>query len=629
MHTRHLGCLAALAAFSMWTAAATANCQLQQLGTLPVDMQGLHPLVWTKINGTKARFILDSGSFYTTISRDAAEQYRLPITPRGAFLVSGVGGSERAQIATAESFDFLGIALPKIRFAVVDQDFGELAGLLGQNLLRVSDVEYDLANGIVRFIRPVGCADQPLAYWAVSTPYSSVELEYMDAGQSHLLANAMVNGHSIIVAFDTGASRSLLSLQAAQRADITISSAGVTSAGMVSGIGPGAIPVWVAPVATFQIGGEKVEHTHLLIGDIAPALPLGYVGNRPPDMLLGEDFFLSHRVYVAYSQNKLYFTYNGGPLFNLNLPQVVSGKTSLPPASSASPHATATTGGDAGSDAPTDADGFRRQGMAYASMSEFDRALSDLTRACELAPDDAENHYDRGVIYFQDKQYAPALKDFDTAITLQPDDIDAHLARAKLLRSRSDADPAATTAAIKADLDAVNRVLAPAAGMRLTLADLYGEAGDYSDAIAQVNEWLEGHPLLPYQVTGWNDRCRLRAAANQDLPGALEDCNRVLDLDMRLNRIANSRTHVMETLRHLQALDNRALVYLRLGHLQEAIHDYDSALRVNPKRPASLYGRGLAELRLGDKPQGQSDLAAAKKLDKDVGQRFATMGLTP
>jgi tetratricopeptide (TPR) repeat protein len=613
----------------MSTAVATANCQLQQLGTLPVDMQGLHPLVWTKINGTKARFVLDSGSFYTTISRDAAEQYRLPITPRGAFLVRGVGGSERAQIATAESFDFLGMALPKIRFAVVDQDFGELAGLLGQNLLRVSDVEYDLANGIVRFIRPVGCADQPLAYWAVSTPYSSVDLEYMDAGQSHLLANAIVNRHPIIVAFDTGASRSLLSLQAAQRAGITTSSSGVTSAGMASGIGPGAVPVWVAPVATFQIGGEKVEHTHLLIGDIAPALPLGYVGDRPPDMLLGEDFFLSHRVYVAYSQNKLYFTYNGGPLFNLNLQQAVSGKTSLPSATSASPHATAITGGDAGSDAPTDADGFRRQGMAYASMSEFGRALSDLARACELAPDDAENHYDRGMIYFQDKQYAPALKDFDTAITLQPDDIDAHLARAKVLHSRPDADPATTTAAIKADLDAVNRATAPAAGMRLTLADLYSELGDYSDAIAQVNEWLEGHPLLRYQITGWNDRCGLRAAANQDLPGALEDCNRVLDLDMRLNRIANFHTHVMEAPRHLQALDNRALVYLRLGRLQDAIYDYDSALGVNPNMPTALYGRGLAELRLGKKPLGQADLAAAEKLDKGVAQRFAKMGLAP
>jgi len=35
-------------------------------------------------------------------------------------------------------------------------------------------------------------------------------------------------------------------------------------------------------------------------------------------MLIGADFFLSHRVYVASSQNRLYFTYNGGPVFDLS-----------------------------------------------------------------------------------------------------------------------------------------------------------------------------------------------------------------------------------------------------------------------------------------------------------------------
>ena len=32
-------------------------------------------------------------------------------------------------------------------------------------------------------------------------------------------------------------------------------------------------------------------------------------------MLLGLDFIRAHRVLVAHSQRKLYFTYNGGPVF--------------------------------------------------------------------------------------------------------------------------------------------------------------------------------------------------------------------------------------------------------------------------------------------------------------------------
>lgn len=80
MRGRHLGYLSVLAAaFSLSATVAAANCQLQQLGTMPVDMQGLAPIVTTKINGVEARFILDSGSFYSMISDDAAARYRLQV----------------------------------------------------------------------------------------------------------------------------------------------------------------------------------------------------------------------------------------------------------------------------------------------------------------------------------------------------------------------------------------------------------------------------------------------------------------------------------------------------------------------------------------------------------------------
>ena len=34
------------------------------------------------------------------------------------------------------------------------------------------------------------------------------------------------------------------------------------------------------------------------------------------DMLLGVDFLRAHRVFVAHSQRKFYFTYTGGPVFS-------------------------------------------------------------------------------------------------------------------------------------------------------------------------------------------------------------------------------------------------------------------------------------------------------------------------
>jgi tetratricopeptide (TPR) repeat protein/predicted aspartyl protease len=628
---RHVTYSAGLVAAFLLTTAAAAKCQLEQIGVMPVEMQGLRPMISTKINGVDARFVVDSGAFYSTISSDAAAQYRLPVTPAPghAFYITGIGGSEKAGIATAESFEFLGTSLQNVRFLTIEQTFGSAAGLIGQNLLRISDVEFDLANGIVRFIKPVGCADQPLAYWAVSTPYSSVDLQYMDLAQSHLLSTAMVNGKRITVLFDSGASHSLLSLEAAQRLGITPDSPRVTFLGTVSGVGPGATQVWIAPVETFQIGGEKVEHTHVPIGKLGPDRPLGYVGDAGPDMLLGDDFFLSHRIYVAYSQKKLYFTYNGGPLFDLSVPQAASGLAKAPATPAAISQASATTNAQASSDAPTDAEGFNRRGMAYASMREFDRAIADLTRACDLAPGDAENRYQRGMIYFQDKQFKPALDDFNAAITLRPDDIDAHVVRAQLLQSQHDSNSAAAAAEIKLDLDAASRLAPAAAGVRLTLADLYGALGDYAAAVGQVDQWLAHHPLKNEQVAGLNDRCRLRATANQDLSEALDDCNHALNVkivralpngDLVSTPLAGGDPHI---------LDSRGLVHLRLGDLKDAIQDYDAALQANSSVASSLYGRGLAELRLGQKTQGQNDLGAAAKLDKRIAVRFAKMGLAP
>jgi tetratricopeptide (TPR) repeat protein/predicted aspartyl protease len=629
---RHFGYRAALAAFSLSTGIATANCQLQLIGSLPVDMHGLRPIVAAKINGVEARFGLDSGAFFSLISDDAAAQYQLSVTSVSTYgyYVRGMGGEERARMATVKSFEFLGMPLHNIEFLVVDQSFGAgYAGLIGQNLLRLSDVEYDLANGIVRFFKPLGCEQRPLAYWAVSTPYTAVALQPIDATEDHLRATAMVNGHRVAVWFDTGSPRSFLSLQAAERAGITPDSPGVTLLGLSGGIGPGSSKVWSAPVDSFQIGGEKVQHAHLLMQNLDPARRIGEVGDDIPDMLLGEDFFLSHRIYVAYGQRMLYFTYNGGPLFNLNLPQVDNSTAAPATSPDGAPQASAATAMQPGSDAPTDADGFRRRGLAYAAMREFGPALADLTRACELAPNDADDHYNRGVIYVEDGQVRHALQDFDTAITLQPNDIDAHLARAELLQSNLDTDPADAESEIKADLDAASRLAAPASGVRLTLGELYGRAGEYSAGIAQIDQWLSNHPIQNEQAAGLNERCWLRATADRDLHAALEDCNHALDLKPRASEETGSHISSPLIMDDSEILDSRGLVYLRLSRLQDAVHDYGSALSLDPKIPASLYGRGLAELLLGETAEGQADLAAATKLDSRIAKRFSDMGLAP
>jgi predicted aspartyl protease len=295
------------------TTAYGGECKLEQLSELPVTLRGTRPLVHAGINGVDALFLADSGAFYSSVTPATAAAYKLPLQNAPVnFGVTGVEGDAHVMLTVVRTFTFFGLAIPNVNFLVLEGggDSGS-AGLLGQNVFRFGDVEYDLANRIIRLMRAKDCKNTALAYWAgaQSKPFSVVEIETPTREEPHTIGVASVNGKPIRVMFDTGAARSLLSIDAARRAGVTPDSPGVVAAGMLHGVGRGARPSWIAPFASFKIGDEEIRNTHLRIGE----------ERLQVDMLLGADFFLSHRIYVASGQRKLYFTYNGGPVFDLTV----------------------------------------------------------------------------------------------------------------------------------------------------------------------------------------------------------------------------------------------------------------------------------------------------------------------
>jgi gag-polyprotein putative aspartyl protease len=264
------------------TPAYAAQCKLAQLGELPVTMRGTRPLVHAAINGTDALFLADSGA----------------------------GGEAHTMLTVVRSFTIFGQPIPNVDFVVIDQSLDPgVAGMIGQNVFRLGDVEYDLAHNVIRIMRADGCRNEALAYWAAaqSQPFSVIDIDPPTRFAPHTTSVAYVNGSQIRVLFDTGAARSVLTLGAAKRAGVTPQSAGVVPAGDWRGIGSRTGEEWIAPFASFKIGDEEIRNTHLRIGGVQLSV----------DMLLGADFFLSHRIYVASGQRKLYFTYNGGPVFDL------------------------------------------------------------------------------------------------------------------------------------------------------------------------------------------------------------------------------------------------------------------------------------------------------------------------
>src|SRR5207248_10178315 len=104
------------------------------------------------------------------------------------------------------------------------------------------------------------------------------------------------------------------------------------------------------------------------------------------------------------AQRKLYFTYNGGPVFRLDLAQVAAQNAqaraaqdlaaqTAPQADSGGPAKTVEASAD--TDEPKDAAGYRRRAAAFRARLNFPAAIADLTKAIELDPSAAEDYVQR------------------------------------------------------------------------------------------------------------------------------------------------------------------------------------------------------------------------------------------
>jgi len=379
-----------------------AGCKLNTMAALPVTMDGLKPRVPAKINGADAWFILDSGGLWNMMSPAAAAQFKLSPRPFKGLQLQGVGGVFDVSAVNVKSFNLAGLPFTDVKFLVGGSEpGGGAAGLLGQNLLRIWDVDYDLANGVVKLVKPVDCADKPLVYWTQTQPYSMIKINGTSDREPHTGATLYINGAAAKVWFDTGASLSFMTLHTAARAGIKPDSPGVVEAGVIGGLGRDGAKTWIATFADFKIGDEEIHNARLRFGDVR---------SGDFDLLLGADFFLSHHIFVATSQGKMYFTYNGGPVFNLN-PQ---------PA----PAAAAAEGSPDEGVQTSDAADFARRGTALAARHDFVRAIAELTRACELKPDEPQYFYERGMAHSGNGEASLAGADFDQVLKLRPSNSD-------------------------------------------------------------------------------------------------------------------------------------------------------------------------------------------------------------
>jgi tetratricopeptide (TPR) repeat protein/predicted aspartyl protease len=555
---------------------------------LPVTLaDGYRPMVSASVNGVPARFIADSGAFFSVISPGAAAAAKLRLTPAPPwYRISGLGGTVSVSFAKVKDFTLAGVALHDIEFIVGGSDTGA-TGMLGQNVLGFGDVEYDLPHGMIRLFRSRDCGQTALAYWAgKGGSFSEARIEPMDERQRHTLLQVTVNGTPFRALLDTGAPITILSLKAAEKIGIHPGDPGVREQPAATGVGRKAARSWTAPIKSFGIADEEVRNVRLGIIDSQPV--------ADADVVIGGDFLISHRLYVDNAARRLFFTYAGGTVFARDASYRGSGGGQA----AAAPPRGATS-------EPTDADGYSRRGAVALVQRDYSHALADFTRAIELAPRDARFLMQRAEAYLRSGRTALGAADLNRAVEIDAANVPARIQRARLRAAIAEREGAL------ADLDAAARAVVGPVNERMAIASAYSGLEAYDRAVGQYDIWLAAHPEDARRAEALNGRCWARALSGRDLDRALADCNAALK-----QRPANP-----------QALDSRGLVHLRLKQYDAAVADYDAALALAPKSAWSLYGRGLARRAQGRTAEGEADIRAALTIQPDLAERARRAGV--
>ena len=276
-----------LAAFPAAAACSLAGqpIPIKMTGAVPLQSNGA-PMVEVKVNGKTGHFLLNSSSPVNGISSKFASSQKLASTK-----------TSNAEIFTAPKFELAGAPLNNEQFVGSDKLGDATDGVIGQTLLGQLDAEYDLAGGKVILAKAEGCEKSNMAYWAKDNDLiSEMPLVAPSNGAPLTETVILVNGVKLVALLDTASSYSVITQAGAEKAGVKTTDPSVQPL-------RGSPGRWLGTF-TMNVGGEEMKNAPL---EISPTNESYY------DVLIGADYFLTHHLYVANGQKKIYATRAGLP----------------------------------------------------------------------------------------------------------------------------------------------------------------------------------------------------------------------------------------------------------------------------------------------------------------------------
>jgi tetratricopeptide (TPR) repeat protein len=189
-------------------------------------------------------------------------------------------------------------------------------------------------------------------------------------------------------------------------------------------------------------------------------------------------------------------------------------------------------------------DAFNK-GNEHYNNKNYDQAITEYAEAIRLDPKYKAAYYNRGLSYYNKGDYDHAIADFDKYIQLDPKDKGAYYNRGRS----------------------------------------YHDKKDYDHAIADYDKCIQ---LDPSYASAYNQRAWIYAYnLKRDFGRALSDANQALKLKPD----------------NASYLDTRGWAYLGNGNYENAIIDFEAALKISPNMQSAIDGLAMAE----EKAYVQSD----------------------
>jgi predicted aspartyl protease len=296
------------------------DCKLVRMAELPMTYKFGHAQIPAQVNGKDVAMEIDTGTAITGLTKTTIAGLGLVTHRQNSRIIFDVAGRLSDEYVRVSEFRLDHLEKGGDYFDVLAA-LPDVDGLIGVDVLRNYDADFDFARGELNLFRHHPCSDRAV-YWTgsyVALPFSTVtgnstvipgrvvsdgmnKLGVMNDG--HIRVAMMLDGQQVYAVIDTGAPVSVISMQEAQRLfGLSAASPGVEKVGKFSGLSGGQLDSYRYPFKTLEMGGLSVLNPKIRIAEGRNFLEPDYAS-----LLLGMDVLQKLHLYIAYGEGKIYLT---------------------------------------------------------------------------------------------------------------------------------------------------------------------------------------------------------------------------------------------------------------------------------------------------------------------------------